>query len=182
MSDLPEPLEDFLQHPPDLPAEAALQQSLARRTSAMLPRARHRRWPMTAAFAASVLLTLVSAYFVLRYINLDDPAKKDFVENKNEAPQEKPKSPKDEPKPAAVAKVIEPRELEWTAFDAANDAERARLYYQAGDLYVEKHADYDAAVRCYAQAIRYSEPRDLEFNPDDNWLVMALKRDHRKEK
>jgi hypothetical protein len=176
MSEIPDPLDDFLQHPPTLPADAALQQTLAQRTAAMLPRARRRRWPMMAAVAASVALVLASAYFVLRSVNIDEPVKKDLVENKSEPP------PKEEtPKPPVVAKAIEPRELEWTAFDAADDAERVRLYFQAGNLYLDKHADYESAVRCYAQAIHYSEPRDLEFNPDDNWLVMALKRDHRKE-
>jgi len=127
-------------------------------------------------------MMLASAYFVARSFKAEIPDQKPFVERKIEPlAKEEPKPPIDEPKPPIVAKAVQPRELEWTAFDAADDAERARLYYQAGDLYLEKHADYESAVRCYAQAIHYSEPHNLEFTPNDNWLVMALKRDHRKE-
>jgi hypothetical protein len=75
----------------------------------------------------------------------------------------------------------DPRQLEWSAFDAADDQERARLYFLAGDLYLDQHNDRESALRCYHQAINYSDARKLEITPTDNWLVMALKRDHRKE-
>src|SRR5437899_1033868 len=116
MSELPDPLEDFLQHPPTLDADAALRQTLARQTAAMMPRARRRYWPMTVAIAASIAVTLVSTYFILRYINVEEPVKNDFVERQIDAPppHEKPKLPVDEPKPPLVAKPIQPRELEWT--------------------------------------------------------------------
>ena len=42
-------------------------------------------------------------------------------------------------------------------------------------------ANIDAALRCYGQALSYCEARELEFDPNDNWLIMALKNDRRKE-
>lgn len=183
MSELPDALEAFLQHPPSLPADAAQQQALAQRTASMLLKPRRRRWPIVAAVAASILMALVSAYFGFRSDDVEPVPKQELVERKNDAPpEEMPKPPVDEPKPPPVVKPINPRDLEWTAFDALDDQQRVRLYFQAGDLYLDRHNDYESAVRCYAQAIDYSEPQDLEFNPDDNWLVMALKRDHHKEK
>jgi hypothetical protein len=180
---LPDPLEDFLQHPPSLPADAVLRESLAERTASMLPKPRRRRWPTAAAIAASIVLATVSAYFGFRAEKIKPLPPKDIVHHKDEPrPEEKPKPPPEETKPPVVSKPVDPRDLEWTAFDAPDDPERVRLYFQAGDLYLDKHQDYESAVRCYSQAIHYSEPQDLEFNPDENWLVMALKRDHRKEK
>ena len=49
-------------------------------------------------------------------------------------------------------------------------------------MYLERFDDMQSALRCYRQAIHYCDARDLEINPKDNWLVMALKRDQRKEK
>src|SRR5262245_26158851 len=96
---LPEPLENFLQHPPTAPADAAMQASLAQRTIALLPPPRGRRpWPVVAA-AAAVVLALVSAYFVWR--SHEAPVKH-LVEHKTEpAPPEKREreTPKEEPAP-----------------------------------------------------------------------------------
>ena len=90
--------------------------------------------------------------------------------------------PAEEPKPpVAVIAKTNPLELEWQAFDAPDDPQRVRLYFLAGNLYLDKHDDYASAVRCYSQALDYCDTRDMEINPDDNWLVMALKRDRRKE-
>ena len=73
------------------------------------------------------------------------------------------------------------RELEWKAFDAKNDQERVRLYLRAGDVYLATDQDIESALRCYSQALSYCDARELEFDPSDNWLVMALKSDRRKE-
>ena len=40
---LPEPLEDFLQHPPSLPLDPGAREALAQQTAALLPRPRQRR-------------------------------------------------------------------------------------------------------------------------------------------
>jgi hypothetical protein len=84
--------------------------------------------------------------------------------------------------PAPMPTPPQPRELEWTAFDAESDQQRVKLYFQAGDLYLTDHNDIDSALRCYRQALHYCDVQNVEFDPNDNWLVMALKRDYRKEK
>ncbi len=175
-SPLPEALEDFLQHPPCVPVDVNRREELARRTSALLPRPAWRRWPVTAAIAASIGIAIVSAYIGYRIGN--QQARQVIVERPNDPA---PKKTQPEPKPAVAVVSADPRALEWSAFDAADDQERVRLYFQAGDLYFEKLRDHESALRCYHQAIHYSSARELEITPNDNWLVMALKRDHRKE-
>jgi hypothetical protein len=189
MSDnpLPEPLENFLEAPPSLPVGAAMQDLLLEKTAALLPKPRWwRRRPVVAGIAASILVAIVSAYFAWRLGNVEPLPKNDVVERGNERlplkETPKPQPSPEEQKPPAALVQVNPVELEWTAFDAADDQQRVRLYFQAGDLYLEKQNDYDSALRCYSQALHYCEARELDFNPNDNWLVMALKRDHRKEK
>jgi hypothetical protein len=178
---LPDPLEDFLQHPPQLPVDADAQAALANQTAALLPRGRvRRRWPVLAAAAAG-LLALVSAYLV--WISHHAGPPKNLVEHKiDPAPEEKPKPKNDpQPKPAPAVAAANPLDVEWSAFDADDDEQRVRLYFQAGDLYLDQLQDMTGAVRCYRQALTYCDAAQLEFNPNDNWLVMALKRDFRKE-
>jgi hypothetical protein len=175
MNELPDPVDKFLEYPPQLPADAGRRQALAEHTAALLRLPRRRYWPMAAAIAASIAFGAVSTFFVMRSFNVEAPKKVDV-----DRPQVKDK-PADEKPKTIVAKPIDPRELEWKAFDAADDAQRARLYFQAGDLFLNQHADCESAVRCYTQAIRYCAPDDREFRPNDNWLVMALKTDYRKE-
>jgi hypothetical protein len=188
---LPEPLESFLQAPPLVPPKADLKEVVFQQTLALLSKPRGWRvGPLAAGIAASMLLTATVISWVLWPRDVG-PVKGEMAERKDSPPpveekpkpaEEKPKPDEEKPKPAVVAAPRHPRDLEWTAFDAANDPERVRLYFQAGDLYLAEHDDYESALRCYTQALHYCETRDFNFNPDDNWLVMALKRDHRKEK
>ena len=175
-SPFPDALEDFLQHPPCAPLDANGREELAQRTTALLPRSARRRWPVIAAVAASIGIAIVSGY--VGYLVGNAQPRQEIVERPiDPAPKKTP----DEPKPAVALVSADPRALEWSAFDAADDQERVRLYFQAGDLYLDKHHDHESALRCYHQAIHYSSARELEITPSDNWLVMALKRDHRKE-
>jgi hypothetical protein len=64
--------------------------------------------------------------------------------------------------------------LEWQAFDAPR-AERAALYFQAGDRYLEDARDVASAMRCYNVALDATPMDSLEIQPDDNWLVTTLK-------
>lgn len=176
---LPEPLEDFLQHPPSVPLDTNRRDALAQRTAALLPRPARRRWPVVAAVAASIGLALVSAYVGYRLGKMG-PTPELAIDHKSGTHVEKAKTP-EPPKPAVALAPVSPRELEWSAFDAQDDQERVRLYFQAGNLYLDKHNDHESALRCYHQAIRYSDAQELQIAPTDNWLVMALKRDHRKE-
>jgi hypothetical protein len=64
---LRDPLENFLQEPPSLPAESALRDSLLKQTAAMLRKPRWwRRRPAVACIAASILVAIVSVFFALR--------------------------------------------------------------------------------------------------------------------
>lgn len=88
------------------------------------------------------------------------------------------------PPPPLVVAQMPAVALEWQAFDAPRE-QKSTLYRQAGDRYVQDADDLASAVRCYGQAIRAASAEDLEFDRDDNLLVMALKMDEierRKEK
>jgi len=184
---LPESLENFLQAPPSLPPEADMQDLLLKQTSTLLRKPRSRlRWLVGLCVAASIIVTMVSAYFAIRSVYVAPRPGKDLADRvvtplppKDEP---KPQPAPEEPTPPADAATVNPLDLEWTAFDEGNDQKRVSLYFQAGDLYLEKQNDYESALRCYSQALTYCEAHELAFNPNDNWLVMALKRDHRKEK
>jgi hypothetical protein len=76
--------------------------------------------------------------------------------------------------PPVTATHVSATELEWQAFDSQGD-ERSRRYVEAGDLYLELEADYAAALRCYSQALADASPRNLEFAPNDSWLLLTLK-------
>jgi|ERR1019366_1745892 hypothetical protein len=168
---LPEVLENFLQQPPSLPAPARLQAVLLRQTSTRLRK--RRRWPVAVSVAAAIMLALASAYFGLRSRDIEPlPGPRPEI-------VQQPVDPMPEPVVAAVP--MSPVELENVAFDAEDDQQRVRLYFRAGDLYFEQHQDIESALRCYHQALHYGDARELDFNPDDNFLAMALKRDRRKE-
>jgi hypothetical protein len=79
-------------------------------------------------------------------------------------------------------KPPQPPELYEFEAQLAPPAERAAQLRKAGDLYLEQANDYAAALRCYSQAFNAAGPEALEFSPDDNWLVMAIKTARRKEK
>jgi tetratricopeptide (TPR) repeat protein len=71
-------------------------------------------------------------------------------------------------------------ELEWRAFDSRDN--RAALFFDVAQRYLEEQKDYEAALRCYRQALDAAPREVLAIRPDDNWLVMALKEARQKEK
>lgn len=179
MNDLPMPdgLDEFLANPPNVPHDAGRKDALFYQTAALLPRPRWKRWPVAVAAAAGAACLMFAAWYFLRGNGVDPAPKNDLVEHK-QAPE--PIPPK--PNPAEpIASPPNPVDLEWIAFDAPDDQRRSRLYFQAGDLYLAVHNDIDSAVRCYQQALHYADSCTLQFDANDNWLVMSLKRDRRKE-
>jgi hypothetical protein len=74
------------------------------------------------------------------------------------------------PSPARISAA----ELEWQAFDSLGE-DRSRRYFEAGNRYLEVEADYSSALRCYSQALADASPRELEFGPNDSWLLLTLK-------
>jgi hypothetical protein len=59
--------------------------------------------------------------------------------------------------------------------------ERAELYRQAGDRYLEAEADPEAALRCYGRSLDAGGAEGLTVALDDNWLLMAIKDARRRE-
>jgi hypothetical protein len=177
MSDapLPDPLERFLQQPPGAPPSPELRELLLQQTSVRLRKSRWRRWPIAVGAAAAIVLALVSGYLGLRWSQVE-PVREfgiGFVETKPE--------PALKPPPVIAAAPVHPLVLENNAFDTEDDRQRVRLYFQAGDLYFEQNQDVESALRCYHQALAYCDANELEIDIHDNYLVMSLKRERRRE-
>jgi hypothetical protein len=186
---LPEPLNEFLNNPPRKAASQGLRIDLLRQT---LRQVRHRRVMRRvvamASLAAALLLAAVGVWLVQRmHAHKDQP----HAHHGDDVPAVAARAkPGPGPLVADVPKSPPPAEpqsaiaLEWRAFDAPR-AERAALYFQAGDRYLEDSRDVASAMRCYTVAIDATPMESLEIQPDDNWLVTTLKLDHlerRKEK
>jgi hypothetical protein len=183
MSDapLPGPLEDFLQEPPPPPAAEPLRAAVLAQTIGVLRRRRQRRRVLIVGGAAAALVLAGLALHAGLRSGDDEPAPPASAADQ---PRLRP-PPAPHPGPAQGPQNLGPAaktplEQEWAAFDAEPRA-RARLYFKTGDRYLNECQDIESALRCYRQALLLCEARDLAFDPNDNWLVMALKQDHRKE-
>ena len=65
---------------------------------------------------------------------------------------------------------------------AAVSAEmRSRFYRRAGDRYLEDE-DTFSALRCYARSLDAGSQVELLISPEDNWLLIALKKARQEEK
>jgi tetratricopeptide (TPR) repeat protein len=178
---MPEPLDDFLSRPPRLPPDPHRKEILFQETLRVRLPARPRRAPLAMMAAAAVVLAMLLSYVLWRPDkDAVPPDSHPKTDQSTQAARIESEKHWDAPAPPTQV-ASQPRDLEWRAFDAHDDQERARLYFQAGDLYLVAEQDIDAALRCYQQALRYSDTRELQFDPRDNWLVMALKNDRRKE-
>jgi hypothetical protein len=176
MSKANDPLDDFLREPPALAIDDSRKKAVFEQTRLLLTRRAGGRWPLAIGVAAAIALAFVSGYFVARSQYQAVLSVPDLVE------RDVPEAPEIAPEPQIVQAPPNPRALEWSAFDADHDRDRVRLYFQAGDLYLNQQNDVQSALRCYQQAIHYCDASELEIDASDNWLVLALKRDHRKEK
>ena len=185
MSDapLPGPLEDFLQEPPAPPAAGRLRAAVLGQTVGVLRRRqRRRRVLVVIGAAAAVVLAGLALHAGLRPGEgkpPEGPASAAKQQRPTPHPAARPGLAQQPQAPAPAAQT--PLEQEWAAFDAG-PRERARLYFQTGDRYLNECQDLESALRCYRQALLLCQARDLALDPNDNWLVMALKQDHRKER
>jgi hypothetical protein len=85
------------------------------------------------------------------------------------------------PTPGQAAPVpTDPEEIRRRVPDAP-PSERARLLQLAGDLF-EKRGDFTAALECYGQVLELASPPTLKSEPEDSWLLIALKQASRTEK
>src|SRR5437764_314304 len=163
-SPLPEPLEKFLQNPPGEGMSAAVSDKVLADTTALLTKRRGwRRWPIASAVAAGLAAAFVAGYLVGRNHEpeLDPMPNVKHVDN-SVKPAPKAPAPREEEPTPVPAKILTALELEWKAFDAADDMERGRLYFQAGDIYLVKHQDYASASRCYHEALEVCDPNERE--------------------
>jgi hypothetical protein len=168
-------LDDLLQ-PPSLEAsakDAARRADLRARTTGVVRWRRYRRRAFQVALAAifqGVIATaMVACLFASGMITWRQPSQTVATETREAPPVDAPAMEA----PSAVA-------LEWQAFDAPAD-QQADLYFQAGQRYFSDHQDFDSALRCYRQAFASAPKERLAVSPSDNWLVMAIKLDCRKE-
>jgi hypothetical protein len=82
--------------------------------------------------------------------------------------------PADEPASAGPVAGLTPAEIELRAEAAADRAESARLYRQAGDAFLAR-SDIRSAVRCYRNHLDEAGAAGLALRPDDSWLLTSLK-------
>ena len=143
-----DPVEDYLQHPPSLSCDEALQQGLCDRTvSVVLKSRRVGHWPRVAGVAVCIVVVCVAVCdgTVAGAFTAGRPARG------SAGAAGGPKPPREEPKPppAVPQTPKQPRELEWTAFDTQDDAPAAGSpsIFQAGDLYLDKDNDLESAVQ-----------------------------------
>jgi hypothetical protein len=92
-----------------------------------------------------------------------------------------------QPAPSQADDVsTEPAELPAPALEQrvalANPQQRAQLYRQAGDRYLEEAKDVESALRCYRCSLDENADADLTISPDDNWLLMSVKNARMEEK
>jgi hypothetical protein len=72
-----------------------------------------------------------------------------------------------------------PHELELAA-EQADGAESARLFLDAGRIYGGRFNDWDAALRCYRNALEIDPTLARNSDPNsDDWLLVKLKNDWR---
>jgi hypothetical protein len=171
-------LDDLLQ-PPLREAPANVRGVLRDRTARVVRWRRYRRRALQliiaaaaqGAIAAAMVAWLVGAGALTWKEQTPLPPEPPVVQN-----QEKPRN---DPAPLPDSELTAIA-LEWKAFDATPE-EQATLYFQAAQRYFDNHQDFASALRCYRQAF-VAGPKDwLTVSPSDNWLVMAIKLDCRKE-
>lgn len=166
----------------------ALRSRLRRDTSYVVRQYRRRRIAIrAAALAASYLLGIVTLWRPSPPTRPIEIAQQDAViaEPAVEAAVATPPSPSIDvptPVPALVAEKS-PTTLEYLAA-RSRSTDRAKLYRRAGDRYLELDPnDIESALRCYSEMFRATGYDPMEpVQPNDNWLLVALKEDKRKER
>jgi hypothetical protein len=167
MNEGDEPLVDGLGAGPlrfDIPRPPpGLRERLLERTAAgVRSRARWRRGRLAAALALVYAAGLATALPLVRE-------------------RAGPPEPTVEPAPSPAAPApLGPDEIRRRVPDAP-PAERARLLRLAGDLYLQRRGDPAAALECYRQVLELSSLPASQLEPEDSWLLTALKQASRLE-
>ena len=171
MNELPDPLQELLQPAPARePIE--LRERLRGQTSRLVRRRLIvRRMASAGAVAACLFAAALVGYFVrpkLEPVVAVPPV------------VEMPQQPEAVVVEVAQEPMANPVDLEWQAFDSQKN--RAASYFLAGNKYLEASEDVESALRCYTQALDACTAAELEITPDDNWLVVTLKKARLKER
>jgi hypothetical protein len=174
-------LDDLLSAAP-VPPAPQLRSAVWRRTAGVQRRRRWLRYARTAALLAACYAAGVATLWRWRA----EPAPPRIPSPAEVRPPKPPPQPVPEPTPPAAdndpyrddpPQVIE----QWAA--RAEGRRWVELYRRAGDLYYERFADHQAAIRCYRRALDAGTAADLVVQADkDNWLLMSLKMARLKEK
>lgn len=88
-----------------------------------------------------------------------------------------PAPPTPPPPAPSPGEYVSADRVELDAERAADRAEAARLYRQAGDKYLP--TDPGQAARCYKLFLMYAGPADRSVSADDSWLLITLKQDRK---
>jgi hypothetical protein len=171
MSDTParEPWADFLDNPPASQPDAAFQRRLLEQSRRLL---RRRVWLKRAVFAAALAACFLAGIVTSGWLqSVAAPPTVVIVTNRRTLP-----SSRDEEAVAGLSALV----LENRAFDS--ERPRPELYRLAGDRYLAESGDLQSALLCYRRALDESSDRDLQIQPEDNWLLIALKESRQKEK
>jgi hypothetical protein len=172
-----DPIERFLSTDFNGPPSPALRQAVLAQTARSLRRRRlRRRLAMLAALAACFLAGMGTMAVVWQMANggMSGEGRVASGEKKQNQPAKPPDA--SSIKPEASPSLID---LEWRAFDSREN--RAALFFEVAQRYLEEQNDYESALRCYRQALDAAPKEGLAIRPEDNWLVMALKEARLKE-
>jgi hypothetical protein len=165
-----EGFEELLGRIPPVAAEDRLRHELLWQTTTLLVR---RRRLKLLAYAGALAACYLAGVLSMRLWRVSPTVEQPPVaQGQTSAPQ----------KPST--KPIEPRSLPAGAVEQearADREHRRQLYRLAGDRYLEENSDAVSALRCYREALQSGSDSDLTISPDDNWLLMALKKDKQEE-
>jgi hypothetical protein len=164
---MPNPLDDFLDRDFTCESNDTLRDAIRQQTTRVLRgRRRIRRLGFIGSAAACYLLGLATMwFFVPRSAATNElPAAPVTIADNTRTP-----SPPEE-------KLPESPELCELDAQTAPPAERAIRFRKAGDLYLAQANDYASALRCYREAFDGGGDQALQFSPEDNWLVVAIKK------
>ena len=169
---MPEALDDFLDHPPQPAEPAGLRDRALLQAAPILRRRRIVRRSLWGAGALAASIVLFALWSWSQHEAPKTPEEPPPLAQQKPAPAP-PVEEKKEPTPSTMPLAVA---LEWKAFDAA-EKERAKLYVLAGNRYLDEHQDMTSALRCYRQALDTADAPMREVQPDDSWLLTALKLD-----
>ena len=148
------------------PSEDLRRSVFGRTRQIVRARSRRRRFIIVAVAAAAYIGGITTALFFSETAMRDGEGRNAVVESPfgDEGTQ-----------PRFRDFITEAGELERRS-DSAPPKERTRLLTRAGDLYLSAQYDVEKALNCYRRALNtMPASRQTIIEPDDSWLLAALK-------